>query len=105
MKKYFIEEDGKKSGPYDVYGLKDLGIKATTPISTTADAEWYNAEDFPELLHILEKNPVKKFDYNKDRVFGYKLAENGDRKSARILSGIITLPVAILIVVFFFFLI
>ncbi len=98
MKKYFIEEDGKKAGPYDVYDLKDIGIKATTPICTSDDAEWYNAEEFPELLHILEKNPVKKFDYDKDRVFGYRLAENGDRKAARIRSAIILLPLAVTVV-------
>lgn len=102
MKKYFIEEDGKKAGPYDVYDLKDIGIKATTPICTTDDAEWYNAEEFPELLHILEKNPVKKFDYDKDRVFGYRLAENRDRKIARMFSGLITLPFIIIAVVLFF---
>ena len=102
MKKYFIEDDGKKSGPYDVYELKDIGIKATTPISTTDDADWYNAEEFPELLHILEKNPVKKFDYDKDRVFGYRLAEYPERRAARMLSGIITLPAAVLMVVLFF---
>lgn len=102
MKKYFIEEEGKKAGPYDVYDLKDIGIKATTPICTTDDAGWYNAEEFPELRHILEKNPVKKFDYDKDRVFGYRLAEYSERRAARMLSGIVTLPIAVLIVVLFF---
>ncbi|MBS1493179.1 MAG: DUF4339 domain-containing protein [Bacteroidetes bacterium] len=102
MKKYFLLEDGKKQGPYDVYGLKDIGIKPTTPICTTEVADWYNAEDFPELLHILEENPVKKFDYEKDRVFGYKLANYSDRRSGHFRRKILFLPFSILIVALFF---
>ena len=101
MKKYFIEEDSKKLGPYDVYELKDIGIKATTPICTTDDDEWYNAEEFPELLHILEKNPQKKIDYEKDRFFGYRLAENSDRRSAHLKRRLMTLPFSFLIAAVF----
>lgn len=79
MKKYFIETDGGKQGPYYKYELKDIGIEAGALLSSDDEEGVYKAKDYPELLHILEKNPKKKIDYNKDRVFGFRLADDGDR--------------------------
>ncbi len=104
MKKYFIKENKKKVGPYDVYKLKDIGIKSDTQISTTDDANWYSADDFSELRHIIEENPKKKIDYEKDRFFGHRLAESSDRWRGYNSLGLYLLPLsAFLVFIFIYF--
>jgi len=104
MKKYFIEADGGKHGPYDKYELKDIGIGAGTLLSSENEEGVYKAKDYPELLHILEKNPKKKIDFEKDRFFGYKLADDSSRTALHFKSSFLFLPFTILIVVLSFLL-
>ncbi len=53
MQEYYILNEGKRTGPYTIYELKERKIYPETQVWSEEQQDWYNAEDFPELRHII----------------------------------------------------
>lgn len=53
MKSYYILADEKRSGPFSVFELKEKGIYKDTQVWDSEAQYWFNAEEFPELRHII----------------------------------------------------
>ncbi len=54
MKDYYILVNGKRTGPFSIYELKEKNIYRKTQVWDIEQEDWYNAENFPELRHILK---------------------------------------------------
>ena len=58
---YIVEVDGQSYGPYDLNGVRQVGLFRDTKVKySTAGAEWRNAEDFPELRSFLSEEIVEE---------------------------------------------
>lgn len=56
---YIVEVDGQSYGPYDLNGVRQVGLFKDTKVKySTEGAEWRNAEDFPELRNFLSEEIV-----------------------------------------------
>ncbi|MBS1515085.1 MAG: RDD family protein [Bacteroidetes bacterium] len=53
MKTYYILVDGKRSGPFNTFELKEKKIQRDTKVWDSDEQYWFNAEEFPELRHII----------------------------------------------------
>lgn len=58
---YIVEVDGQSYGPYDLNGVRQVGLFRDTKVKySTAGTEWRNAEDFPELRNFLSEEIVEE---------------------------------------------
>ncbi|MBS1515083.1 MAG: DUF4339 domain-containing protein [Bacteroidetes bacterium] len=53
MKEFYVLKDGKKAGPYTLYELKERKIHPKTQIWSDENGDWFDAEQFSELKHII----------------------------------------------------